>query len=152
MATKSYNILAAYFGTTPSDPNGTNLLVQGYEPRIPGTDLPKSDGEGTITAYAIDATTLGTTNKRVGTLTFALTQYNSDTENYIPVAADGNPTCTVDPAQVSPCLNKVISAKYNPLPAPDGLGPTDFTVSGYLWLTPALSPYNYSDMPADVVE
>ena len=140
-ADKNYNISLTFFGNSTSD-----FIVRGFEPRTVGTVLPKSDGVGTITAYAIDATTLGSGNRRVGTLTFDLAQYNSATENYLPVDADGNPTCTVDPAQASPCLNKVISATYNPLPAPDGLGPTDLTVAGYLWLTPALSPYNYSDM------
>jgi hypothetical protein len=122
-------------------------VVEGYRPRT--TAIPKSEGAGTLTAYAIDASTLGTTNKRVGTLTLDLTQFHSTTENYLPVDADGNPDCTVDPAQLSPCLNKVIDARYNPLPAPDGLGPADFSVAGYLWLTPASSPYNYSDMPVD---
>jgi hypothetical protein len=145
IANKSYTILAAYFGTNPSDPTGTNLVVQGYEPRVAGSVPSKSDGEGTITAYAIDATTLGSTNKRVGTLTFSLAQYNSDVENFIPVNGDGNPTCMVDPNQASPCLNKVITAKYNPLPAPDGIGPTDYTVAGYLWLQPANTPFNYLD-------
>ena len=144
IADKLYTPFSAFFGSSTSD-----RIVQGFEPRTPGTVIPKSDGVGTITAYAIDAATLGSTNKRVGTLTFDLAQYNSATENYLPVDADGNPTCTVDPAQASPCLNKIISAKYNPLPAPDGVGPTDFTVAGYLWLTPALSPYNYGDMLAD---
>jgi hypothetical protein len=141
VADKNYTSLTAFLGGGTS-----SFAVQGFEPRIPGTVMPKSDGAGSVTAYAIDATTLGTTNRRVGTLTFDLAQYNSTTENYLPADADGNPTCTVDPAQASPCLNKVISAVYNPLPAPDGLGPTDFTVAGYLWLRQALGPYNYSDM------
>jgi hypothetical protein len=102
-------------------------------------------GVFTMTAYAIDATTLGTTNKRVGTLTIDLTQYTSAEENFFKFDEDGNPICSVDPAQPSPCINKVISAKYNPLPPPNGLGPTDFSVSGFLWVTPASSPYNYSD-------
>jgi hypothetical protein len=81
-----------------------------------------------------------------------LAEYNSATENHVGFAwneagADLVFTCSVDPARTSPCLNKVITAKYNPLPAPNGVGPTDYTVSGFLWLTPASSPFNYSDMP-----
>ena len=126
--------------------------ILGFLPKTGSALPPKTTAEGLITAYAIDATTLGTTNKRVGTVTFNFADYNSDTENYLGFALDeaGDGfvfTCSVDPVNTSPCLNKVISATYNPLPAPDGIGPTDFSVSGYLWLTPAGSPFNYSDMP-----
>jgi hypothetical protein len=118
--------------------------VTGFAPTS-ASGVPKTEGLLSITAYAIDATTLGTTNHRVGTLTIDLTQYNSPEANYLALDENGNPTCSVDPAQPSPCINKVISAKYNPLPPPNGLGPTDFSVSGFLWLTPASSPYNYLD-------
>jgi hypothetical protein len=93
-----------------------------------------------LTGYAIDATTLGTTNKRVGTLTIAPSQYSSLTIDYLP---SGPATCTIDPTQISPCINKIVSATYTPLPAPDGLGPSDASVAGYLWITPASAPYNY---------
>jgi hypothetical protein len=101
-------------------------------------------GTGKITAYAIDAATLGTTNKRVGTLTIDLAQYNNKIAYLHLNDAAG---CNIDETIESPCLNLPIMAKYNPLPAPDGLGPTDFSVEGFLWVTPANSPYNYTDMP-----
>jgi hypothetical protein len=40
----------------------------------------------------------------------------------------------------------VITAVYNPLPADlGGIGPLDTAVEGFLWVTPASSPYNYTD-------
>jgi hypothetical protein len=101
-------------------------------------------GQGTITAYAIDASTLGTTNHRVGTLRIDLSQYKSNDSAYIHLINTGG--CDIDEHIESPCLNKVITARYNPLPV-GGLGPVDADVEGFLWVTPANSPYNYTDMP-----
>lgn len=99
-----------------------------------------TSGFGVVTAYAIDAATLGTTNRRVGTLTFDLAQYNSSLINYFAPA--GPDACVLDASIVAPCLNLIIQADYVPLPAPAGAG-TAQTVPGFLWLSPATAPYNY---------
>jgi len=104
---------------------------------LPSTTEPT----GTLTAYAIDAATLGTTNRRVGVLTVDLAQYASSEANLIDTnASDG---CSLDATIMAPCLNRVITAIYNPLPAPDGIGPVDQAVEGFLWISPASAPYNY---------
>jgi hypothetical protein len=101
--------------------------------------------QNTIAAYAIDATTLGTTNKRVGTLRIDFSQYVSSTTDYFDNAT-GTGSCVVGATTVGyPCLNKTITATYNPLPAPNGLGPEDLNVEGFLWIQPGSSPFNYSD-------
>ena len=133
----------------------TYLLLTGItaldEASVEGTDFKDeftpdlTQGLGTITAYAIDAATLGTTNQRVGTLRLDLTQYNSATESYVHL--NDTPGCDIDEHIESPCLDKVVTAVYNPLPAEQGgIGPTDKAVEGFLWVTPASSPYNYTDM------
>lgn len=108
------------------------------------TSPDRTDGTGTVTAYAIDASTLGTTNRRVGTLRFDLSQYNSVTSSYLHLSDAAG--CSIDEQIESPCLDKVITAVYNPLPASEGgIGPVDLSVEGFLWITPANSPYNYTD-------
>jgi len=120
----SYYVIINAFGFPPSTSCSGNCVVVGY---------------------AIDAATLGTTNRRVGTLTIDLAQYNSyDTDYFTNIDGSGN--CIVASSTVAyPCLNKVITATYNPLPAPDGVGPTDHAVEGFLWIQPADSPFNYTD-------
>ena len=103
-----------------------------------------TESQGVVLGYAIDASTLGTTNKRVGTLRIDLTQYLDETTAYLNIL--GGTGCDVDEAIASPCLNRVITAVYNPLPAAQGgIGPVDKAVEGFLWITPASSPYNYTD-------
>ena len=99
-----------------------------------------TSGFGMVTAYAIDAGTLGTSNRRVGTLTFDLAQYNSTQINYFDLT--GTDGCTVDATILAPCLNLIIQAAYAPLASPDGVG-TAQTVPGFLWISPATAPYNY---------
>jgi hypothetical protein len=121
----------------------TSLVVAtSYRDPVFGTD--NTIGKGVITAYAIEAATLGTTNKRVGTLTIDLTQYGSTMESYLHLL--GEPGCNIDETIESPCLNKIITARYNPLPPEQGgIGPTDFATEGFLWVMPANSPYNYTE-------
>jgi hypothetical protein len=103
---------------------------------------PRSDmfGFGVVSGYAIDASTLGTTNRRVGTLTFDLDQLTSSQANYLDF--DGSDGCTMDATILAPCLDLIILAEYAPLPAPAGAG-TAQTVPGFLWISPASAPYNY---------
>lgn len=133
----------------------TYLLLTGVnaleEASVTGIDFKdelipdETEGLGAITAYAIDAATLGTTNQRVGTLRLDLTQYNSETVSYVHL--NDTPGCDIDEQIESPCLDKVVTAIYNPLPAEQGgIGPSDRAVEGFLWVTPADSPYNYTDM------
>ena len=127
--------------TNQTDGSGT---IDGTTYKGPefGTDF--TDGLGTIMGYAIEASTLGTTNKRVGTLTIDLAQYTNEGENYLHF--NGEPGCNMDETIESPCFNKVITARYNPLPAAQGgIGPVDFATEGFLWVTPASSPYNYTE-------
>jgi hypothetical protein len=119
----------------------TGVTISGV--KEPGPISGETGATGIVTGYAIDATTLGTTNHRVGTLTLDLAQYNKLGFDVFAGGADQDGNCVLDATITSPCLNKVITAKYNPLPEPDGLGPTDFSVEGFLWLEPADSPYNY---------
>jgi hypothetical protein len=142
-AVKGYSVGFAVFGL--SDDESTDAVVEGWQPLDPSNTAtpPLTIGSGTVTAYAIDASTLGTTNRRVGTLTLDLTAFDSDAENLLD--ADGSDGCSIDATIIAPCFNRVITARYNPLPAPDGIGPTDYAVEGFLWFTPAGAPYNYAD-------
>ena len=130
-----------------SDVDGTLLWSEAYVQAVDYTAAETPDstvGAGMITGYAIDASTLGTTNKRVGTLRINLSQYNSETTAYIHL--NDAPGCKVDESIESPCLDNVIMAIYNPLPAAQGgIGPADKAVEGFLWVTPADSPYNYTE-------
>ena len=124
------------------DVRETSGIVSSLSAQEFGTDF--TDGLGTIMGYAIEASTLGTTNKRVGTLTIDLAQYTNEGENYLHF--NGEPGCNMDETIESPCFNKVITARYNPLPAAQGgIGPVDFATEGFLWVTPASSPYNYTE-------
>jgi hypothetical protein len=127
------------------------LIIKGVPQLVDAVDFDtrslesdRTEGQGIVTAYAIDASTLGTTNKRVGTLRFDLSQYSSTTTSYLHLLKQ--PGCDIDELIESPCLDKVITAVYNPLPADlGGIGPLDTAVEGFLWVTPASSPYNYTD-------
>jgi hypothetical protein len=123
---------------------GFSLLVDAVDLKDPTFGPDHTEGLGIVTAYAIDASTLGTTNKRVGTLRFDLSQYSSSTTSYLHLLKQ--PGCDIDGLIESPCLDKVITAVYNPLPPEQGgIGPLDTAVEGFLWVTPASSPYNYTD-------
>lgn len=99
-----------------------------------------SKGLTTIIGYAIDASTLGTTNRRVGTLSIDLLDFASLDQNLLP----GNALeCSLDDTLLQPCINRVVSATYNPLPAPEGVGSPDTVVEGFLWLSYVKTPYNY---------
>jgi hypothetical protein len=125
-----------------SSTQGAILLGTSYKDPTFGTD--NTVGKQQLTAYAIEAATLGTTNKRVGTLTIDLGQYTNPTENYLHL--NGEPGCNIDETIPSPCFNKIITARYNPLPPEEGgIGPTDWATEGFLWVMPAGSPYNYTE-------
>lgn len=95
-------------------------------------ELVSVQGTGVVLAYAIDAATLGTTNRRVGTLLIDLKYYSGFARLF-------DSGCTVD-GTVTACLNQVVTAVYKPFA--DGVGvPT--SVTGFLWFTPSTSPYNY---------
>lgn len=118
--------------------------IEGRTYDLPEFGTNNTTGLGLIVGYAIEASTLGTTNKRVGTLTFDLAQYTNASENYLHF--NDEPGCNMDETIESPCFNKVITARYNPLPAEQGgIGPVDFATEGFLWVTPASSPYNYTE-------
>lgn len=97
-----------------------------------------SRGEGTVVAYAIDASTLGDTNDRVGTLTFEMDQYHANNTDYF--AED----CDLGDSETAPrCLDLIISADYAPLPDPDGVGEATDDVQGFLYWSDATEPFNY---------
>jgi hypothetical protein len=93
-----------------------------------------TEGTGTVFAYAIDAATVGTTNARVGTISFDLSQYDDPTTNLFG-------SCDLDDLGVVACLPRVIVGTYQPL-AGSGVGSVT-QVTGFLWWSPATSPYNY---------
>jgi hypothetical protein len=99
-----------------------------------------SRGEGIVVAYAIDASTLGTTNRRVGTLTFNLDQYHKNNIDYFET------DCTVGEDETAPrCLDLLITATYAPL-AVGGVGQATEeggSVTGFLYWSPATAPFNY---------
>jgi hypothetical protein len=96
-----------------------------------------SRGEGIVVAYAIDASTLGTTNRRVGTLTFDMAQYHKNNEDYFETG------CRVGEDATAPqCLDLVITATYAPL-AVGGVGVVTENVTGFLYWSPATAPFNY---------
>lgn len=144
-AVKGYTVGAAVFGTADDEAGGA--FVEGWQPGDPSNPAtpPLTTGSGTITAYAIDAATLGTTNRRVGTLTLDLATFTSESVNLLDV--DGSDGCSMDSTIQAPCLNRVITARYDPLPAPDGIGSVDYAVEGFLWFAPASAPYNYDAGP-----
>ena len=112
-----------------------------------GTDLgakvigngAKTEASGTVIAYAIDAATLNGINRRVGMLEFDMVEFNSNDTNHFE--AD----CTLDDVANGPrCLNVVLTAKYTPLPSAEGgIGEVTENVTGFLYWSPALLPYNY---------
>jgi hypothetical protein len=74
-------------------------------------------------------------------LAFDLAQYLSEDTNLLDL--DTSDGCALDAAILAPCVNRVITASYEPLPAPDGIGSSDPAVEGFLWIAPASAPYNY---------
>jgi hypothetical protein len=99
-----------------------------------------SRGEGIVVGYAIDASTLGDANRRVGTLTFDLAQYHQNDVDYFET------DCTIGEDETAPrCLDLVINAVYAPLDAPDGVGELTENVTGFLYWSPATAPFNYGD-------
>jgi hypothetical protein len=92
-----------------------------------------TNGFGVVIGYAIDEATIGTTNVRVGRITFDLAQYDADGENL-------SSNCEMEDNGTYPCLNRVISALYEPLT--EGAGEKGL-VTGFLWWAPAATPYNY---------
>jgi hypothetical protein len=97
-----------------------------------------SRGEGIVVGYAIDASTLGTTNRRVGTLTFDLAQYHQNNVNYFET------DCTIDDVPDAPrCLDLVITAVYEPLEGDAGVGEVTGAVTGFLYWSEASAPFNY---------
>lgn len=110
-------------------------------------DKQGTQAQGILVAYAIDASTLGTTNKRVGILTIDLGQYDSLGSGSVNYFETG---CTIDGVSGSPrCLNKIIQADYEPLPAPDGVGHAIDSstalepITGFLYWSSAETPFNY---------
>jgi hypothetical protein len=140
-AVKSYTAGAAVLGTV--DDETTSAVLEGWQPLDPSNPdtPPLTSGAGTITGYAIDAATLGTTNRRVGTIRIDLAAFNSDSVNLLDV--DGSDGCSIDSTILAPFLNRVITARYDPLPVPDGIGRVDYAIEGFLWFAPASAPYNY---------
>lgn len=115
-----------------SDPKDGNLDVQAF-PGIKG-GAGRTEGDGIVEAYAIDAATLGTTNVRVGVITIDLNQFDDPASNMFG-------TCDLDDTNTFACLPMVASATYQPL-AIGGAGSLT-TATGFLWWAPAGSPYNY---------
>jgi hypothetical protein len=115
-----------------SDPKVNDLEVEhlhGIKGGLGGTE-----GAGVVVAYAIDASTLGTTNLRVGTITFDLNQYDAPGEKLFG-------DCVIDAEARYLCLPRVIDATYEPLDR-GGVGVTR-VVTGFLWWAFAKEPYNY---------
>ena len=94
-----------------------------------------------LTGYAIDASTLGTTNRRVGTLTIDMLEFSSSGTNILP--ANALEDCSMDASLSYPCIDRVVVATYNPLPEPAGVGIADTVVEGFLWMAANKVPYNY---------
>jgi hypothetical protein len=109
-----------------------------YETHPVSGDVQKDQtvGKGVVQAYAIDASTLGTTNRRVGILTIDMTQFNNHPGDLF------SETCEV--AAAVRCLDYVLTASYAPLASPDGLGVAQPSVLGFLYWTAAESPFNYN--------
>jgi hypothetical protein len=113
------------------------LFVEAVDFKEPLVD-DKTRGRGVVIGYAMDAAT----KQRVGTLRFDLGQYSGSIAHLHLLGQAG---CDIGDQIESPCLDKVITAVYNPLkPELGGIGPVDAAVEGFLWVTPASSPYNYT--------
>jgi hypothetical protein len=110
-------------------------LADGSVRRVGGGSATQTKGDGIIVGYAIDASTLAGTPKRVGTLTIDLNQLDDDNVNLF------DSDCSVDEA--ARCLPRIIGATYDPLPAPDGVGIHTESVQGFFWWKDADAPYNY---------
>jgi hypothetical protein len=95
---------------------------------------------GPLTAYAIDASTLGGANRRVGTLSIDIQQqYNF---NSAPGSSLFQGDCLLDDVTGIPCLNQVIFVDYTPLET-GGVGVPTTGVPGFLYFVPADAPFNY---------
>jgi hypothetical protein len=134
---------------TARDGQGVGFNYDGV--RIQGSGGRNTNAAGVIEAYAILASTLASGDPvRVGILTIDLEQFKLDGANLF---AD---KCVLDEAEYGPrCLNKVILADYAPW-GDNGVGrivnatdeeSDDYeAISGFLFWSPATSPFNYSDM------
>jgi hypothetical protein len=127
---------STYLQTGYSPAQGVMLEVHGstsFDPKsglpLPGTTF----GTGTVVGYAMEVAT----GRRVGILAFRLEQYDSKDRNHFEEA------CGIDDGLVAPCLNLVIVADYKPFAPEDGGLGTPGQASGFLWFTPATTPYNY---------
>jgi hypothetical protein len=111
-------------------------LGSGLGAKVAGNGV-KTEAAGSVEAFAINASTLGTTNVRVGILTFDLAQFASEVTNYFDT------DCTIADVDDAPrCLDLVITATYAPL-AVGGVGVVNNNVTGFLYWSPATSPFNY---------
>jgi hypothetical protein len=143
---KEKKVITLWWG---NDEFGKPMRIESvdYDPLIAKEQDFTSGGGQLMYGYAIDASTLGGTNKRVGTLLINTKQY--DVLGQALMQPNGAAGCSMGDGELvyeSPCLDKVITAVYNPLPAEQGgIGPADQQVEGFLWVTRAGSPYNYTD-------
>jgi hypothetical protein len=97
-----------------------------------------TEASGDVLAYAIDASTLGDTNRRVGTLSFDMAQFDQEGVNYFDI------DCAItDEFNAPRCLDLVITATYTPVPGTDGVGELTENVTGFLYWSPATEPFNY---------
>jgi hypothetical protein len=113
-------------------------LGNGLIAEVEGQTKTKASGE--IVAYAIDASTLNDASPvRVGTLTFDLGDYASESDNYF------EKECTLGGWENAPrCLALVIDAVFTPSAAfADKLVTRD--VTGFLYWTSAEAPFNYDN-------
>jgi hypothetical protein len=113
------------------DPDGLCAFLTGNEKH--------SRGVGIVVGYAIDLATLGTTNRRVGMLTFNLNQYHNNNVNHFDT------DCVIGEEETAPrCLKPTITATYAPLDE-GGVGTVTEDVTGFLYWSPATVPFNYGD-------
>jgi hypothetical protein len=88
--------------------DGVNLLGTSFVFSNGNAPRGHTSAAGVVSGYAIDASTLGTTNRRVGTLTFDLAQFASTGVDYIYFGGSGG--CVLDATVSASCLNLIISA------------------------------------------
>jgi hypothetical protein len=121
-----------YVGGSNCPPNNKNCTP------VPG----HTKGEGIIRAYAIDASTINTTPKRVGILTIDLAGFDKPDGNLFETDCTMNEVTINGDTVLIKCLPHEILADYEPL----GVGVSTTGVPGSLYWVKATTPFNYSDM------
>jgi hypothetical protein len=135
VGTRTTRLYLAYYGSHFGEITG--VWVQDPKTGLTLSENTHSSGD-IIVGYAIDASTIATTPRRVGWMVLDLIQFHKLPTDLLDDA------CALDDGLVAPCLNLVVRADYKPFAVVDGGVGVPGSANGFLWFTPASAPYNYA--------